>query len=79
MPHPRFSSEEIAEKGQALYDRGIRDKLGPDDRGKYLVLDIETGHYELDTDQLAAVKLARSKQPEAAFLVLRVGHHSLGG
>ncbi len=52
MPHPRFSSEEIAEKGQALYDRGIRDKLGPGDRGKYLVLDIETGHYEMDTDQL---------------------------
>ena len=43
MPHTRYSSDEIAERGQALYDRVIRDKLDVSARGKFLALDIETG------------------------------------
>ena len=74
MPHLRYSSDEIAKRGQALYERDIRASLDPGDRGKFLVLDIETGDYELDIDDLAAVKRARAKHPEAAFYVLRVGH-----
>lgn len=74
MAHPRYSSGEIAERGQALYEREIRPSLAASDRGKFLVLDIETGEYELDTDEIAAVKRARAKHPDGAFYVLRVGH-----
>ena len=49
MAHPRYSSAEIAEKGQALYERVIKGSLSASDVGKFLVLDIETGDYELDT------------------------------
>ena len=73
MPHPRYSNAEIADRGQALYERAIRDELEPSDRGKLLVLDIETGDYEIDTDDVAAVKRARSKRPEGAFYILRIG------
>ena len=76
MGHPRFSSEQIAERGQALYDQVIRDSLGPSEHGKFLVVDIETGDYEIDLDELAAVKRARAKHPAAAFYILRVGHHT---
>lgn len=74
MSHPRYSSDEIAELGQGLFDRYIRDTLGERDRGKLLVVDIESGEYELDSDDVAAVKRAREKNPDAAFYVLRVGH-----
>jgi hypothetical protein len=74
MPHPRYSSAEIAEKGQALYERKVQGLLAASDRGKFLVLDIETGDYELDTDELAAVKRARAKRADGAFYILRVGH-----
>ena len=73
MAHPRYSSNEIAERGQALYEREIRGSLAASDHGKFLVLDIETGQYELDTDGLAAVQRARAKRPDGAFYVLRVG------
>ncbi len=76
MPHPIFSSDEIAERGQAIYDGDIRGALSPADRGKFLVLDIETGEYELDKDELAAVKRARVRHPEGAFYMLRVGHRT---
>ena len=73
MAHPRYSSNEIAERGQALYVREIQGSLAASDRGKFLVLDIETGEYELDTDGLAAVQRARTKHPDGAFYVIRVG------
>ncbi len=76
MGHPRLDSEEIAERGQALYEQAIRDLLDSSARGKFLVLDVETGDYELDFDELAAVKRAREKHPAAAFYVLRVGHRT---
>ena len=76
MPHPRFSSDEIADRGQALFEKKIRRTLAPADRGKFLVLDVETGEYELDVDELAAMKRARLKRPDGAFYVLRVGHRT---
>ena len=77
MAHPRYSSIEIAERGQALYEREIQGSLAASDRGKFLVLDIETGKYELDTDELAAVKRAQAKLPDGVFYILRVGHSAV--
>jgi hypothetical protein len=74
MPHTRYSSDEIAERGQALYDRDIRDKLDVSARGKFLALDIETGGYEIDADERAALRRAREKHPDAALYLLRIGH-----
>jgi len=82
MAHPRYSSEEISARGQALYERRIQGSLTASDRGKLLVLDIESGDFQLDTDELAAVKRARAEHPDGAFYVLRVGHsaaYHLGG
>lgn len=74
MAHPKYSSAEIAQRGQALYEREIQGSLAASDRGKFLVLDIESEKYELDTDEVAAVKRARAKHPNGAFYVVRVGH-----
>jgi hypothetical protein len=73
MSHARYSSAEIAERGQALYDRDIRDRLDASARGKFLALDIETGEYEIDADERAALKRARAKRPDAALYLLRIG------
>ena len=72
MPHPRYTSDEIAQRGQVLYDQQIRSKVEPGNKGKFLVLDIETGEYEMDTDELAALKRAKAKNPDAALYILRV-------
>ncbi len=74
VPHPHYSNAEIAERGQDLYERTIRDQLKPSESGKLLVVDIETGDYEIDADDVAAVKRARAKRPDGAFYILRVGH-----
>lgn len=77
MSDPRLSSDEIAEQGQAIYDRDIRDSLDASDQGKFLVLDVDSGDYELDADEIAAVKRARAKHPGAVFYILRVGRSAV--
>ena len=73
MPHLNYSKDEIVERGQAIYDREIRDKLDPSARGKFLALDVETGEYEIDADGREALKRAQAKHPDAALYLLRVG------
>ena len=49
MPHPRFSNEEIARQGEEIYENRLRDALETDENiGKVVVIDVETGDYELE-------------------------------
>ena len=73
MPHPRYSSAEIVQRGQALYEQRLRAQVEARHQGKFLVLDIETGDYEIDADDVSAVQRAKTKYPDAAFYIVRIG------
>jgi hypothetical protein len=82
MGHSRYTSDEIVERGQALYDQQIRQEVEPEHYGEFLVLDIETGEYEMDADSLAALQRAAARRPDPALYLLRVGYPTavkLGG
>ena len=74
MPHPTLSSEEIGRLGQELYDRKIRQKIEEGNRGRYLVIDIETGDYELGDDMLELSHQFHAKHPDAALYAMRIGY-----
>ena len=46
--------------------------------GKVLVINVETGEYELDTDHLAASDQAAAKYPGAPLYAMRIGSSPLG-
>jgi hypothetical protein len=69
----RYSSDEISTRGQALYEHEIRHRLDADARGKFLALDTESGEYEVDTDERAAVQRIRARHPDAVLYLLRIG------
>jgi hypothetical protein len=73
VPHPNYTSEEIVRRGQALYDQQIRAKVEASHKGEFLVLDIDTGEYEIDSNEVAALKRAKAKNPSAGLYILRVG------
>ena len=82
MSHPRLSREEVYRRGKELYERNIRAAVEGKHDGKIIVIDIETGEYQIDEDGLAANRRALAKHPGAALLGLRVGHdvvESFGG
>src|SRR5437588_5605827 len=78
MGHPRYSTEEIGRRGREIYETRLRDKLEPEHIGKYLVIDIETGEYEMDEDGDAASLRARKKKPDGVRYGMRVGHRAWG-
>ena len=65
--------EELARRGQAYYDEHLRETLEPEHDGEFLVLDVESGDYEMDADGMRAIQRARARHPERLFYVLRVG------
>lgn len=83
MFHPRFSLEEIGRRGQELYETQIRPQVETEANiGKQIVIDIETGEYEIDDDGLAASRRLLSRHPDAALYGARIGYnavYSIGG
>ena len=82
MPDAKYSREEVAERGETIYEQHIRPNVESDSKGKYLVLDIETGEYEIDQHDLAATKRMTAKCPDAVLYGLRIGYpaaYRLGG
>ena len=71
-----LSPEEIASRGERIYQE-LRPLLESDNFGKVLVIDIETGQYEIDTDHHAAVQRARATHPGALLYGLRIGYPAL--
>lgn len=72
-PEPRYSKEEFARRGDEIYDREIEPHVGPDDEGKFVVIDIETGAYEIDHDEVAASDRLLSRTLDAQVWTMRVG------
>ncbi len=83
MPHPKFSGQEIGEKGDALYQTVRPNVETPENIGKLLSLDIETGEYELGDDaSFDAQRKLQAKHPGAAIYTVRIGYnavYALGG
>ena len=83
MPHTRFSGEEIIRRGEELYERRLRRILEiPENIGKIVSIDIETGDYEVDTDPVAPGLRLQRRHPDAAIYGKRIGYDavfSLGG
>ena len=73
MPHPRFTNEEIARRGEDIYASRLRDSLEREHQGQVVIIDVESGEYEVGHDSLAANKRALAKRPGAALYGIRVG------
>lgn len=70
---PRYSKEEFARRGDAIYDREITPRLEEPNRGKFVSIDIESGAFEIDADEIAATKRLRARIPDAQVWFRRVG------
>lgn len=70
---PRYSKEEFARRGDQIYERDVRSQLEASDAGKFLVIDIESGAYEIDADELVASDRLLARHPDAQVWLMRVG------
>ena len=74
MTTDRNEVEEMAERGQEIYDERIKALIDLDVHyGKFVVIDVETGDYEIDKRDIVAVKRLRERRPGAMTYAIRVG------
>ena len=73
MAQPQYTSQEIARRGEEIYEREFRDRLEPAETGKFLVIDIGTGDYEIDTDEVAALQRAIARNPDGPRYLKQIG------
>jgi hypothetical protein len=74
VEHREYTLEEIGRLGDEVYRRDIRPKVMPQEKGKFLVLDIYSGDYEVDEVSLLADKRLRARRPDGEFYGIRVGY-----
>jgi hypothetical protein len=70
---PRYSKEEFALRGDEIYEREIRPILEKGNEGKFVAIDIETGAYEIDVDELGASDRLLARVPTAQIWLRRIG------
>ncbi len=74
---PRYSKEEFARRGDEIYGREILPKLKTEDNGRFVAIDIETGDYEIDREELAATDRLFARHPDAQIWLRRIGSRYL--
>ncbi len=77
-----LSKEEFAALAKEIYYRDIRPRVINEHRGKFLVLDVESGDYEIAVDMLDAEDHLKVRRPQGRFYGIRIGFkaaYSFGG
>ncbi len=77
-----YSPKEVCARGEAIYREKIRRLVEPQEHGKFVVIDVETGDYELDVNDATATRRLQKRRSKAVIYGLRVGYraaYSTGG
>lgn len=69
----RHRPEEVARLGDAIYEQSVLRQAGPDDHGRFVAIDVVSGDYEIDRDELVASDRLRARHPEAQIWLRRIG------
>ena len=70
----RYDRDELARLGEEIYEQDVRPRVAGRHRGEYVVIDVETGEFEVDASELAASDRLLSRLPEAQVWLKRVGY-----
>ncbi len=69
-----YTPEEIESRGTAIYEERIRHLVEPREKGKFIVIDVYSGDYEIDERDGAATGRLLRRRPGAMTWAVRVGY-----
>ena len=73
MAQPDLTGVEISALGKMIYRKKIRPLMTEDDIGKYVIVDVYSGEYEIDEWSVEADIRLRDRIPDACAYIMRVG------
>jgi hypothetical protein len=72
MANRTYTAEETVQRGREIYERDVLAQVEAAHDGAFVVVDITTGAWELDEDDVAASDRALAKNPDAVLYFARV-------
>ncbi|HEY0014818.1 MAG TPA: hypothetical protein VGC13_00810 [Longimicrobium sp.] len=73
MIKPRYSNEEVADLGEAVFERDVAAKLRGQDLRNFVAIDVHSGEHEVDAEAGLAIKRLLDRRPTGQFWLRRVG------
>ena len=67
---------EVSTLGEAIYQKQILPQVESLKEGSFVVIDIETGDYEIHTGDAEATRRLLNRRPSAVTYGVRVGHRA---
>lgn len=77
MADERYPIDEIARRGDEIYNRSIRAEVEGKHDGEIVAIDVDTGFYALGKNHLAAAEPLFAKNSEAEIWFVRVGRRAV--
>ena len=71
----KYEPGEVASRGDAIYEK-IKPGLGNLEKGTFVVIDIESGDYEVGSDDAACSRALRDRRPSAVTWAARIGYRA---
>lgn len=66
--------DEFGLTARALYEREVVPRLWPEDHGKFVAVDVETGDFEVHEDDYQATMCVRTRHPGGLVWLERAGY-----
>jgi hypothetical protein len=70
---PRYTREEVDRRGAKIYEQRVRPLVEADHQGQVVVIDVETGDFEVADRTLTALDRLLARRPGAQTWGIRVG------
>jgi hypothetical protein len=70
---PRYSDKVAAKRGEAIFEKKTKPHTNGEDENDFISIDIETGEYEIDEDELTACDRLNARVPNAQIWLRMVG------
>ncbi len=70
----RLDREEIARRGQKIYEKCVCPTLTVEDDNKFVAIDVESADFVVHPDDRQAADQLWARRPDAQIWLMRVGH-----
>lgn len=70
---PRYSKEEFARLGDEIYFSSVRSLVEAGNHGKIVAINIETGAWEMDINEVSASMRLEAQCPDAQIWFVKIG------
>ena len=74
MTTHKYSIDEVCDRGERIYEERIKALVEPQENGRFIVIDIESGDYEIADEMYDASHRLKERRPDSVRFGGRVGY-----